>query len=115
MTTIHTLLGERIETHCPIHGIAATDPDPHKWRIDFKDEATPAQRQAATDWLATCDLDAIQAEVDAEAEQEEREREIIPIERKVLVALVAQFAKMQEAAGQPIVAKLQPYIDKYNS
>jgi hypothetical protein len=56
-------LDAAIKAVCPIHGVSiGTLADKQTWRIDFKDEATSAQRAAAQGVVDTFDLAAAQAE-----------------------------------------------------
>ena len=51
------ILTEQIAAVCPIHGVSiGRRADKNTWRIDFKDEATAAQRRAAAAALAAFDV-----------------------------------------------------------
>ena len=73
---LHTALAQK----APIHGVSlGRKNDKATWRIDFKDEATEAQRVAAATVLAAFDLDAAIAEEEAEIPTE-------PLDRRALLA-----------------------------
>ena len=54
-----SLLARPIAAVCPIHGVSVGRwEDRSTWRIDFKDEATPAERMAAFATMNAFDPDA---------------------------------------------------------
>ncbi|HEY3527387.1 MAG TPA: hypothetical protein VGK47_14415 [Nitrososphaeraceae archaeon] len=54
--TFHGLIDQLIKDVCPIHGISfGILDDKNTWRIDFKDQATPAQRAVAQNLLINFD------------------------------------------------------------
>ena len=54
MTSTIVELDQALKAVCPVHGVSVGNmATPSTWRINFKTNATPAQRAAATAVLAT--------------------------------------------------------------
>ena len=107
-------LTTRIDAVCPIHGLQATDVDPRLWTIDFKDEATEAERDAAVTLLANIDLGAVQTEIDAEQIEDTRLQKIVAVQRQILDAVLEYFDAVDKA-DKPITPKLKIVLDKWRS
>ena len=107
-------LTSRIAAICPIHGIQATDEDPRLWTIDFKDEATEEQRDAALDLLANVDLKTLQIEIDAETTEDARLEKIVRIQSRIIDALLEYFDAL-ELAGKTITPKLSVVLEKWRT
>ena len=79
MTPIEQL-DEQLKAVCPIGGVSIGRwDDSSTWRIDFKDEATRAERRAAMDVLAKFDPASVPAPVD---EMEQLKARIAALEAK---------------------------------
>jgi hypothetical protein len=105
-------LTSRINDICPIHGLQATDEDPRNWTIDYRDEATDEEKAAASAFLASLDVPAVQGEVEADEAEEQRLQKIDSIQTRVLDALLEWF-DAAEQAGKPITPKLAAVLEKW--
>ncbi len=69
MTSLALKLGEKLNKVAPVAGMSIGKPgDKSTWRIDFKPEATDAERQAAQ--LVLKNFDVVKAEARADVPQE---------------------------------------------
>ena len=105
-TELQVYVTETINKVCPIHGVSFGKLyQKETWRIDFKDEATAAQKKAAAKWLASFNLDGFTAVA-------ETKRQIAALEAQQTPRRLRDAALGQEemVEGKPFMQWLDEQI-----